>query len=107
MGEVFECSVWDNGSGHYAVGGGRPKESRYFSPQSPMITVLFQGNSLQVSSDSGKGSETFWGKCPEFRHPVISEWLRDRIAWESQVKLQMKVMEPFNRFRLHAHIAEE
>jgi hypothetical protein len=107
--ESFYCTLW-HGNGSWGVYVGKPKARVYFERAYPKITVQFEDKCLKVALDRDTGSNTFWGRCPEFRHLEIKRWVeRNGISVENRdtVTFEMQVVKRYQHFRLLPTIAQQ
>lgn len=75
----MEVKAWAGGSGTFGIRVGYDNRDRYFHREWKRIEVELDGESHSIALTGG-----FWNKCPEFRSPVIRDWLRARkfLKWE-------------------------
>lgn len=94
----MKVTAWNGGNSTYGIRVGFPNRTQYFEPTWTEIEVEVDGQTHHFSLTPG-----FWNHCPEFRSPIIREWLRgqDLLTWP---RSQPPVFElhPLggNRFRL-------
>lgn len=65
------ASAWNNGEGTYGIRVGSRNREKFFDKSWPEIEVEIDGIFHRFALTDG-----FWHRCPEFRNPVIREWLR-------------------------------
>ena len=100
---TFKCSLWNNSQNGWGITIGRINARKHFHPSRSKINVEFEGRQLVVALDRNKGSRTFWGDCPEFRHPAIRQWVKKHNATVENMnryQFKMEIIEPYMKFRL-------
>ena len=87
--EQFPITLWNNGGDGWGITVGKVNVRKHFPRNSPVIHVHFNKSALEIHLDRGKDSETFWGTCPEFRHPEFKHWTaRNGITKENKRRVE-------------------
>ncbi len=94
----MKARAWSNGGGTYGISVGFSNRNEFFDRSWDEIEVEIDGEVHRLPLSKG-----FWKDCPEFRSPIIREWLRrhDLLAWPHRKPPRMELI-PLggNQFRL-------
>jgi hypothetical protein len=69
------ANAWNNGGTTYGISIGRKNRDVFFDQRWKEIEVEIEGEFHRIPITEG-----FWNKCPEFRSPVIRQWLARHAA---------------------------
>ncbi|HST63312.1 MAG TPA: hypothetical protein VLK84_31670 [Longimicrobium sp.] len=64
------ANAWSNGGNTYGIRVGPKNRDAFFDQSWTEIEVEIEGEFHRIPITGG-----FWNQCPEFRSPVIREWL--------------------------------
>jgi hypothetical protein len=93
-------TAWSSGGGTYGIRVGKRNRDAVFNASWESIEVEIDGALHTFTLTPG-----FWRCCPEFRSPVIREWLRrhNKLTWENRHPPQFNLeIIGKRRFRLEA-----
>lgn len=67
----MRATAWNNGGSTYGISVGRLNRNKFFDRSWTEIELEIDDEFHRVPLSKG-----FWNQCPEFRSPVIRDWLR-------------------------------
>jgi hypothetical protein len=96
----MNVSAWSDGTTTYGIRIGKRNRAAYFQSSWSEIELELDGRFHRIPLSAG-----FWNKCPEFRSPLIREWLTRHglLDWPEKAPPKFELV-PLgkNRFRLSA-----
>jgi hypothetical protein len=94
----MQVKAWNNGGNTYGISVGKPNRDEFFKSHWKEIKVEIDSQFYSFVLTDG-----FWNNCPEFRSPIIRDWL-DRhhvLSWKRGKRPEFRLIAlGDNRFRL-------
>ena len=99
----MQVSAWKNGKNPdgrntYGIRVGKKNRNKHFDPDWTEVEVEIEGRFHRIPISGG-----FWNQCPEFRSPVIRDWLNRHhtLSWPKRHPPRFELI-PLgdNQFRL-------